>query len=107
MLCALAVATLMVSSAAAEPPVGDAGTSLSETQVNELMTMPLEDLLNMPVEIASQKAQTVRETPGVVTIITREEIINSGARDLTDVLLLVPGFSFPGSSAGSVGPYDW
>ena len=35
---------------------------------------------------------TQRESPGIVTVITQAEIINSGARDLTDVLLQVPGF---------------
>lgn len=35
---------------------------------------------------------TTRETPGIVSVITAEEIQNMGARDLTDVLRLVPGF---------------
>ncbi|MBI4396352.1 MAG: TonB-dependent receptor plug domain-containing protein [Elusimicrobia bacterium] len=55
----------------------------------------IEELLFMPVTVASTKALTPRESPGIVTVITREEIENSGARDMVDVLtLLAPGFQF-------------
>ena len=52
----------------------------------------LQKIINKNVRVSSQKALTTRETPGIVSIITSEEIQNSGARDLTDVLRLVPGF---------------
>ncbi len=54
----------------------------------------IDDLLRTSVYVVSKKPQLVRESPGVVTVITREEIIDSGARDLIDVLHLVPGFGF-------------
>ncbi|HEY6179989.1 MAG TPA: TonB-dependent receptor [Kofleriaceae bacterium] len=54
----------------------------------------LDDLLKTETSVASVHAVAVRETPGIVTIIKREEIMSSGARDLIDVLMLVPGFSF-------------
>lgn len=57
----------------------------------DISQLQLDDLLK--TSIASQKAETVRETPGVVTVITRDEIVSTGARDLVDVLWLVPGFS--------------
>lgn len=37
-------------------------------------------------------AQPLSETPGAVTIIDRETIRRSGARELVDVLRLVPGY---------------
>ena len=40
----------------------------------------------------SRLAQPLSETPGAVTIIDRETIRRSGARELADVLRLVPGF---------------
>ena len=43
------------------------------------------------MSVASQTPTTERESPGIVTVITRDEIINSGARELLDVLELVPG----------------
>jgi len=61
-------------------------------------------LLNTPVTVASQKAMTTRESPGIISLVTREEILASGARDLLDVLRLVPGFDFASDVEGAVGP---
>jgi outer membrane cobalamin receptor len=52
----------------------------------------LQKIINKNVTVSSQKALTSRETPGIVSLVTSEEIQNSGARDLVDVLRLVPGF---------------
>lgn len=52
----------------------------------------LQKNLNKALTVSSSKALTVRETPGIISLITAEEIQNSGARDLIDVLRLVPGF---------------
>lgn len=52
----------------------------------------LQKIINKNVSVSSQKALTTRETPGIVSLVTNEEIQNSGARDLIDVLRLVPGF---------------
>ena len=56
--------------------------------------LSLEELMNTPVTVSSRKALSQRETPGIVTVITGEEILNSGARDLIDVLRQVPGIDF-------------
>lgn len=53
-----------------------------------------ESELNARIEAASQRPFSTRETPNVVTVITADEIRNSGARDLIDVLRLVPGIEF-------------
>ncbi|MCP4134263.1 MAG: TonB-dependent receptor plug domain-containing protein [bacterium] len=58
----------------------------------ELSFYSLEEALNMEVTVASKKGASVRESPGIISVVTREEIMNSGARDLNDVLLMVPGF---------------
>jgi outer membrane cobalamin receptor len=52
----------------------------------------LQKALNQNLTVSSAKALTIRETPSIISLITAEEIQNSGARDLTDVLRLVPGF---------------
>jgi outer membrane cobalamin receptor len=52
----------------------------------------LQKVLNQSLTVSSSKAMTTRETPGIISLITAEEIENSGARDLIDVLRLVPGF---------------
>lgn len=56
---------------------------------------PLQDLLGTPLTVASRKAMALRSAPGIVTLITREEILDSEARDLMDLLERVPGF-YPG-----------
>ena len=53
--------------------------------------LSLEDLLNMETGVATKKATPLRESPSVITIVTRDEILSSGARDLVDILHLVPG----------------
>lgn len=47
------------------------------------------------VEIASLKPQPVEEAPGIVSVITAQQIKDMGARDLNDVLRMLPGFQLP------------
>lgn len=63
----------------------------------------LEELINSLILAASKRPLTARESPGIVTLITDEEIRNSGARDLIDVLRLVPGIDFAVDVEGTVG----
>jgi outer membrane receptor for ferrienterochelin and colicin len=60
----------------------------------ELLQLERLDKGEASVSIAGFKATTLRETPGIVTLITAEEIRNSGAKDLLDVMRMVPGFDF-------------
>lgn len=71
------------------------GQQLSKAQRTEdLLKMDLEDIMNVDVTIFSVQGLTQRETPGILTVITEEEIVHSGARDLMDILHQVPGFEF-------------
>ncbi len=86
------------------------GTLTSYSQQDSLLLenadeVSLEELLNMNVTVASQKGSTLRETPGIVTIITEEEINASGARDFVDVMRLVPGFDFGSDVGDQVGMF--
>lgn len=63
----------------------------------------LEDLLNVKTSVATKKESSVRATPGILSIITEEEIKNLGARDLIDVLRLIPSISFGNDVQGVVG----
>ncbi len=60
-------------------------------------------LLNTPITVASKKASTIREQPGIVSLVTRQEIQASGARDLVDILNMVPGFAFAKDTQGTLG----
>ncbi len=44
------------------------------------------------VSIAGFTPNTLRETPGVVSLITEQDIKDMGAKDLQDILRLIPGF---------------
>lgn len=63
----------------------------------------LEKLINSLISVASKKPLNIRESPSIVSLITAEEIKNSGARDLIDVLRLVPGVDFGVDVLGIVG----
>ncbi|HEY0652187.1 MAG TPA: TonB-dependent receptor plug domain-containing protein [Chryseosolibacter sp.] len=52
----------------------------------------LQKALNKGTTVSSSKALTLRETPGIISVMSAEEIQNTGARDLTDLLRLIPGF---------------
>lgn len=64
-----------------------------DPQVDRLQRMDIEQLLECKIQIASLKPLTTRKSPGVVTLITREQIVQSGARDLLEILrLFCPGY---------------
>lgn len=66
-------------------------------------TLSLKDLMNIKITVASVKELTPRESPGVVTYLTAEDIRISGARDLMEVLENIPGFQFGTDVEGVVG----
>lgn len=85
-------------------------TDYYEMSLEQLLSMKahgvpseLEELINSLISVASRKPLVGRESPGIITLITEEEIKSSGARDLIDVLRLVPGFDFGVDVEGVVG----
>jgi outer membrane cobalamin receptor len=61
-------------------------------RAEDALDSDLDALMTMDVSVTSAKALPLRESPGVVSVVTADDIANAGARDLTDVLRLVPGF---------------
>lgn len=55
------------------------------------------------ISITSQTPLLLKEAPGTVSVITAQDIQANGARDLIDVLRLVPGFEFNVDVQGVVG----
>ena len=71
--------------------------------IKDITELSLEDLLNTEVTTSTKsKPMSMRDSPNVMTLVTREEIQRSGARDLADVLRLVPGFQLGGDLYSSV-----
>ena len=65
--------------------------------------MSLEQLMNVNVIVTTDQPMLARESPGIVTVITQDEIFKSGAHDLLQVLDMVPGFDFGVDVEGVVG----
>ena len=63
-----------------------------DTSMARIYSMDMEELMNMKVSIATKTEQSVSESPAIVSVITSEEIQRMGAREIEDVLQLVPGF---------------
>jgi iron complex outermembrane receptor protein len=74
------------------------GTIIAENAppTAELLEMSLEDLMNIPVTSTSlTPVESNRFNPSTATVITRQDIQNSGARDLFELLeVYVPNFQW-------------
>lgn len=59
---------------------------------SSMYEMSLEELMNLPVSIATKTERTLDEAPGTIRVITRQQISDMNARTLKDVLnVYVPG----------------
>lgn len=65
-----------------------------------LSELSLEDLFEIDTDIASNTSRSIFEQPSIISVITRDAIISTGARDLIDVIRMVPGFGFAHDTAG-------
>jgi len=75
----------------------------AQTDSLKISELNRDDILKMKTTVASKTELTPRETPGIVSIVTREEIQQSGARDLIEVLRMVPGINFAYDDGGVIG----
>jgi outer membrane cobalamin receptor len=77
------------------------GTAIEETGLAEVN---LGSLLQMDeVSVASLRTTGVRQAPGIVSVLTHDEIEASGARDLVDLLEMMPGFFVGVDVQGNLG----
>ncbi|MBL7925193.1 MAG: TonB-dependent receptor plug domain-containing protein, partial [Bacteroidia bacterium] len=82
------------------------GRVLSQSQPFQGLSydsLSLEELMNIKITVASIKELSPRQSPGIVSYITAEDIRNMGARDIMEVLRSVPGFEFGVDVEGVVG----
>jgi len=64
-----------------------------EDDIDDLMNMSLDEILELDVSSASKSSMKVEDAPGIVSVITREDIRNFGAETLEDILNLIPGIT--------------
>ena len=74
-----------------------------DTSMSKIFSMDIEELMNTKVNIATKSNKSINETPGVVSVITSEEIKNMGARELEDILQTIPGFEIMRRYSGYYG----
>lgn len=75
--------------------------SLFEMSLTELAKMrskyaatDVEKTINLAIEAASRKPLSLRKSPSIVSVVSGEEIEKSGAKDLMDVFVMIPGLEF-------------
>ncbi|MDE1462969.1 TonB-dependent receptor plug domain-containing protein [Spartinivicinus poritis] len=59
---------------------------------DSLYELPIEELLNIDISIASIKQENIANTPAVVSSYTAEDLSKLGLRSLKEVISFVPGF---------------
>lgn len=64
--------------------------SQSDAGVSSLKGLSIEALQNVEVTSVSKSAEPLSDAPAAIYVITREEILNSGARSIPDMLRLAP-----------------
>jgi len=64
---------------------------IGQASPQDLTKVNLEDLMNMEVTSVSKKEQKMSKTASAVFVITAEDIARSGANNIPDLLLIVPG----------------
>jgi outer membrane receptor protein involved in Fe transport len=77
--------------------VDAAAAKISEERLSQLYEMSIEELLSAKVKVTSKRLETSLEAPGVVSVITRDEIRLFGARNLQQVMAYLPGIWTTGS----------
>jgi iron complex outermembrane receptor protein len=65
----------------------------SQQKSTDLTSQSLEDLMNVPVSSVSKKEEKLSRTAAAVFVITSEDIHESGATNIPDLLRMVPGMN--------------
>jgi iron complex outermembrane receptor protein len=83
---AISICVLIVASRSIAAP-DDQGDALS---TSSLKSLSIEDLMNLEITSVSKRGEPLSDAAAAIYVITREEILNSGARSLPDILRLAP-----------------
>jgi len=67
-------------------------SSVLAFDMDELLSMSLKELSQIPVTIASRTEETFIDAPSSVTVLTQRQITQLGVRTLTELFNYVPGF---------------
>jgi outer membrane cobalamin receptor len=73
------------------------------SSTGSILDLSLEEILNISVKSGNIKQLSIRETPGILSVYTAEDLARMGVTDLMEVLQLVPGIEFGSDIMTSVG----
>ena len=110
--CAAAIVTILGSGAAAYAPCAAAQTLEEAGSVSSLKALSIEDLMKIEVTSVTKAAEPLSDAAAAIYVITRDDILRSGARSMPDMLRLAPNLqvaqitsnSFAVSARGFNGP---
>ncbi len=72
----------------------------AQTGQHELLQMSLEELLELKISTVSRREQSLPDAPAAIYVITRKDIVSSGATTLPQVLRLAPNLQVAQISNG-------
>ena len=78
-------------------------TAATGAELQSIEELDLEALLDLEYDVASRMDLPTREMPGIVTVLTQEELRRAGVRDLLDALELLPSMASAVDVWGVVG----
>ncbi|HET6147793.1 MAG TPA: TonB-dependent receptor [Polyangia bacterium] len=90
--------------AAGEPASGDTPKAEASAASPSETSLEASDESHATSSVASFAATRLKDSPAVVTVISGDDIRSTGARDLIDILYLVPGYFMGVDTEGVVGP---
>jgi outer membrane receptor for ferrienterochelin and colicins len=64
-----------------------------QISTDSLYSLSLEELMNIDITVASKKSEKLSDAPGVISVLTREDIDRFGGISLRDILERVPSLS--------------
>ena len=67
------------------------GATMAQQDSVDIYTLSLEELMDIEIVSASKKAESLFDAPLSASVLTRDEIQNSGATSIMEALRLVPG----------------
>lgn len=85
------------------PPADSTTEKPGKDSEDSLLSMSLEELMNVKVTIVSRKEESVRNVASAVHVVTNDDIRRSGAQTIPDALRMVPGLQVAGLSASRWG----
>lgn len=96
-------ASLEAASLAGAPAVGAAPAS---DVGSELDIFELETMFNAKTDVGTRSERTLDDVPGIITVVTRADIEALGAKSLSELLVMVPGFDALRVIPGTGQPVD-